>query len=458
MYAHFCHHMPLARPPRGAEAVACTIVHVTEGESRRPPKTGTQQQPQQPRGYPSMATAAHVLHRRPHFTYQLVGIECALDDAAVPVSNTSRKLGIPLLKPGPAFKKKKKKERPVPLEIQDILSETRWAPWYTAPETTPTEQLSLSAQNMTLDNVTNASTGATGSGVTQQTVQQTVQQPVQIIHHIPMPQFDQKDPDLWLRMVEARLDGYGIPENLYYKRVRIDMPKAIAQRLPALLAPAAANDNWTYFKEKVIQAFGRTRQDEIAELLDKVTLEGRTPVEVMDYMIKLAGTEIGPSVVASRFLKLFAKDIVTGVKLMRLDLKANDEKGLRELADAVQYAFSNSSTPTKVGAVSAVSGDTRKPASDLEVKIDKILNRLTNLESRVNNMSQGKQASGSRGEAAPEDRAKIGSKILETRTGAGASPTQGKSNLAISLDYAPSIRGSGIKPPGVQYLARGMAK
>ncbi|KAK7573598.1 hypothetical protein V9T40_010789 [Parthenolecanium corni] len=75
-----------ARPPRGAEAVACTIVHVTEGESRRPPKTGTQQQPQQPRGYPSMATAAHVLHRRPHFTYQLVGIECALDDAAVPVS------------------------------------------------------------------------------------------------------------------------------------------------------------------------------------------------------------------------------------------------------------------------------------------------------------------------------------------------------------------------------------
>ncbi|KAK7579829.1 hypothetical protein V9T40_000458 [Parthenolecanium corni] len=78
--------MELARPPRGAEAVACTIVHVTEGESRRPPKTGTQQQPQQPRGYPSMATAAHVLHRRPHFTYRLVGIECALDDAAVPVS------------------------------------------------------------------------------------------------------------------------------------------------------------------------------------------------------------------------------------------------------------------------------------------------------------------------------------------------------------------------------------
>ncbi|KAK7579872.1 hypothetical protein V9T40_000501 [Parthenolecanium corni] len=43
------------------------------------------QQPQQLRGLLRMATAAHVLHRRPHFTYQSIGIECALDDAAAAV-------------------------------------------------------------------------------------------------------------------------------------------------------------------------------------------------------------------------------------------------------------------------------------------------------------------------------------------------------------------------------------
>ena len=114
-----------------------------------------------------------------------------------------------------------------------------------------------------------SNTNANSSSETKQTVP-----PVQrVIHHIPLPPFDAKDVGLWLDMVKARLNSYDVPEAQHFKRIRADMPKQIAQRLPDLLFPKKDDDNWGYFKRRVTETFGRSRKDEISELLDKVKLD-----------------------------------------------------------------------------------------------------------------------------------------------------------------------------------------
>lgn len=208
----------------------------------------------------------------------------------------------------------------------------------------------------------------------------------QVIHHIPLPPFEQNDVKLWLQMVQSRLDAYGVPQKDYFKRIRADMPKQIAQRAPDLMLPTKENDTFEFFEKTIVEIFARKRNEEIAELLDKVTLGDRTPVEVMEYMIKLAGTEIAPSVVSSRFLKLYNEYINTTVKIWGLDESIKDSAGLKKLAEAVQRAYKNP------GMISAVANSPKqKENKKVEDKLDEIVERLGKLEAKVANASGNAQ-------------------------------------------------------------------
>lgn len=224
---------------------------------------------------------------------------------------------------------------------------------------------------------------------------------------IPIPHFDGKDPDLWIEMVEARLLGYGIKEEDFYRRVRMDMPKQIAQKKAALLKPTEGNDNWGYFKEQLKTLFCKSRMDELEEVMGKMSLEDKTPTEVMEHMIKLSGTDLSCKVIAHRFLQHFDSNAVGLARAMRWDEDAKDSKGLLFLADAMERSKAKMySTPQKqsngggaqMAAVQArpqnqnagnsQNNQKSSNSSSLEQKVDKILARLSNVENRLNNLEQ----------------------------------------------------------------------
>lgn len=218
-----------------------------------------------------------------------------------------------------------------------------------------------------------------------------------------MPNFDDKNPELWLEMVEARLSGTGIEEKDFYRKVRIDMPKAIAKKKPALLKPVEANDNWEYFKKEVKGLFSKSRVEELDELLGKMSIEDKNPMELMDEMIKLAGTDISAKVICMRFLQHFDDATLGTVRAVNWDQQATDEKGLRFMAEGLHRMKAKMlSSPKKasgsgaqIAAVSyqpkatkAQSNSNAGSSSSSDQKLDKILSRLSNLENRMSNLEQ----------------------------------------------------------------------
>lgn len=109
---------------------------------------------------------------------------------------------------------------------------------------------------------------------------------------INIPPFTPNKINLWLKSVEGRLKAYGVKDEDLYRRIRTDMPIEIVERLPELIDLSTENDNFKYFKDELIKEYGQSREEEIRELLNKMSLNDEGPKRLMEKMIEKASSDI----------------------------------------------------------------------------------------------------------------------------------------------------------------------
>ena len=111
---------------------------------------------------------------------------------------------------------------------------------------------------------------------------------------IPLPPFMSNKVGLWLKLVKSRLEISGVEAKDLYKYACLDIPIELIEKIPDIL-DVKAKDNrsdWDIFSEKVSEAYGKSRDEEINELLRGLKLsETKGPKVLMGEMIELAGDD-----------------------------------------------------------------------------------------------------------------------------------------------------------------------
>lgn len=238
------------------------------------------------------------------------------------------------------------------------------------------------------------------------------------ISHITLPPFTANNPQLWLRSIKGRLLAHKVEEPDLFRRVRMDMPLEIIERIPEVMEPTEENDNFTWFADKVIEAYGKTREQDIRELLNKCSLsDSEGPKRLMTKMIEKAGDAIAPFVVSDLFKQKIPKEVARLLVSLDGEPNAQTKEDLVKIADKAEklMQFENDCTsPYKsVSAVSATSQNDKskesksknvdKDISDLKSQIgglkkqlEKALQRIDDLEDGRGRSSRQRERSGSR--------------------------------------------------------------
>ena len=128
--------------------------------------------------------------------------------------------------------------------------------------------------------------------------------------HITLPPFTSNKPSLWLKSVKGRLKAHNVEDKDLFRRVRMDMPSEIIERMPEVMEPSDQNDNFTWFADKIIEEFGKSKEQDIRELLNKCTLsEENGPKRLMNRMIEKAGDALKPFIIADLFKQKIPKEL-----------------------------------------------------------------------------------------------------------------------------------------------------
>ena len=211
------------------------------------------------------------------------------------------------------------------------------------------------------------------------------------IQQIQLNTFTPNNVTLWLKMVKCRLNALGIKDEELFKYIRMDMPMEIADRIPELLEPSEANDNFQYFSEKLKAVYGKTREQDIRELLNKLNLTDEGPIRLMDKMIEKAGNDLSDMVIADLFRSKMPKEVARLLNV--LAIKTDDLRKLAESAEQL-YQFERDHTSPQVCGVAA--GNSK--ASDTSTKsyqkqIDDLKSELGHLKKVVDGLLDKKNSS-----------------------------------------------------------------
>jgi len=198
---------------------------------------------------------------------------------------------------------------------------------------------------------------------------------------IPLPPFDEEKPHVWLTIVKSKFKTLGIPETDYYKRVRMDIPPRIVEVIPGITEPSTDDDKWDYFEKKIKEAFGKSREQEIRDLLRKSN-HLQNPRRMMDFMIDKAGDDVTPRVIADLYRSSLPRDVARTI----LTLPSKNTEDLRAMADVAQgvFDFEKERSPEKniiasISSSNLVNSDTDelkklwKEVKDLKSQIGQLL-------------------------------------------------------------------------------------
>lgn len=220
------------------------------------------------------------------------------------------------------------------------------------------------------------------------------------IQPISLHPFTPHNPGMWLMLTKGKLKAMGVADEDLYKKIRMDMPIEIAERIPELIDPLPANDNFSYFENKVKEVFGKTREQDIRELLTKLSLDESGPKRLMDKMIQKAGTDVSPMVIADLFKQKLPKDVAKLlVSLHTTEIKTvADLNAIAETADKVHQFELHYSSPNKVSAISTGQRkmesdrshtDCQKKISDLQSQVDHLRKVVDGLLAKQNGNQAG---------------------------------------------------------------------
>ncbi|KAK7590448.1 hypothetical protein V9T40_002061 [Parthenolecanium corni] len=138
---------------------------------------------------------------------------------------------------------------------------------------------------------------------------------------------------------QRKAKGSGIKDEDLFKRIRMDMPLEIIERIPEVVEPSAANDNFDWFSAQLKNVYGKTKEQNIRELLTKIELDDEGPKRLMERMIEKAGTDITPFIIADLFRHALPKEMSRLLISLESDTEIKTVEDLKILADRAEKIF-----------------------------------------------------------------------------------------------------------------------
>ncbi|KAK7605128.1 hypothetical protein V9T40_006986 [Parthenolecanium corni] len=157
--------------------------------------------------------------------------------------------------------------------------------------------------------------------------------------HISLPAFTPQKVDLWLKAVKGKLKAHGVKDEDLFKRIRMDMPLEIIERVPEVVEPSAAQENFDWFATQLKEVYGKRKEQNIRELLTKLELDDEGPKRLMERMIEKAGTDITPFIIADLFRHALPKEMSRLIISLESDTEIKTVEDLKKLADRAEKIF-----------------------------------------------------------------------------------------------------------------------
>ena len=122
---------------------------------------------------------------------------------------------------------------------------------------------------------------------------------------LPIAPFSKKDPASWFRQLEATfvINNVNDDETKYiHLQARLD-PDILSEISEFFKTPPAAGDRYEKLKDKLVKRFSDSRDNQVLQLLEGLTLGDRRPSELLSEIQKLAADDLAENVVRALFIK-----------------------------------------------------------------------------------------------------------------------------------------------------------
>ena len=166
-----------------------------------------------------------------------------------------------------------------------------------------------------------------------------------------LPDFDKKNVDIWIKRVEAAYTRVGITEakekfSHLEAKFKVDFDHQINDFLFGEATPA----RWDEFIRYLRTAYGRTKRQEAATVLDGVKRDGRRPTQLRSYIYDKIGTISIDEIVREMMMRELPIDVQRSLQ------ERSDKMSSKELAEAADAFFDQEGRPihAPINSVNAV--------------------------------------------------------------------------------------------------------
>jgi len=206
---------------------------------------------------------------------------------------------------------------------------------------------------------------------------------------IELPPFIENQVPVWLNMVKAKLKYSGVSDDDYAKTIRKNIPWEIVVKVPEVLEEppiiqGKKTDTFEHIAKQIEDAFSKPRVEQIKQLLNDCSMEGRTPKTLMEEMIRLAKDDIPPILIVEIFKNKLPKKSIKSIVELGYDLDVDSKEKLLDMANIADRSYKfDKENPSPNKNVYSVS------SSSSEEKIWKEIKTLKNNQNQMNNTLNG---------------------------------------------------------------------
>jgi len=201
---------------------------------------------------------------------------------------------------------------------------------------------------------------------------------------LPTAPFSKKDPNGWFRQLEAiftlnKIEGD--ETRFVHLQARID--PVVLQEVSEFFSNVPIENKYKALKDKIVNKYSESRDAQVLQLLEGLSLGNRRPSELLSELLRLAGADISEKVLRTMFLKQLPENLA--------GILAGSSEGLiklDELADRI-HSFQSTYTTPQISAFAStpvtvsVESDMRQIKAMLSSIVEnnvKLATRLTAIE------------------------------------------------------------------------------
>lgn len=204
---------------------------------------------------------------------------------------------------------------------------------------------------------------------------------------LPTAPFTKVDPVGWFRQLEAVFTlGNVADDETKYVHLQARIDPSVLREVSDFFTNPPAEGKYAALKSKIIGKYSESREGQILQLLEGLTLGDRKPSDLLGELIRLAGADISEPVLRPMFLKKLPQslaEILAG--------STEPLENLGKLADRIK-AY-QSSAPPAIAAFSATPLPTANSSDELQ-RIKSVLTAITEAITTLSNRLTNLEASG----------------------------------------------------------------